>query len=933
MKNVYCPWRALTSLLLATTASLQAAEAGAGVFDHAPSWVLSADHPAASWTAGYPVGNGSMGGLNLGAFPKETIVLNHDAIWTQHPHQALKAGERKQGMDEAFALAMKGDYAAAQAAYCKTKNKGNGVSSFQTLGALQIQHAVSNLPAMDLSAGWKRGPQVKGKAFAPESVAMDFNDTAWAEAATKEQKKLDPDSVVVFRKPLKLSAAQWKAMTSMRLKLGSGGEDWGSVYVNGKKLGDTAGYEKDTEFDLKGILHEGDNVIAVVVGNTAGGGWLTGNISLQTGKPLVIDRKLDLMTGESIATTTLEDGAVRETLIASYPDQCVALRLESTRPGGLQARLTLDRVAGVTRRFADGSTLGFDGATGETGTKFATRARVVLDHGGQVAHEENALIIKGGKAATIFITAATNYHRENPREPRADGWASSADAALDKLVASGWTKVKTRAVEDHRALMARCGIDIGQTDAQIAKLTTPERMELLKKGGSDPDLIESFFQFGRHMLISSSRPGSLPPNLQGLWEGGLNAAWNGDFHLNINVQMNLWPANATGLGDCNEPLFALLKLLHKHGAETAASLGCRGYAAGLASDAWGHSDWCGGSPEWDSYILGGHWTQEHLMEHYRFTGDQTFLRETAWPILKDGSAFMLDWMKDDPATGQLIAGPGASPENAFRYTSPDGKPASANIAIGNTHDHMIAWETFADTLEAAKILGIKDDFTAKVESALKRVPPPPIGADGRLMEWHKPFEEVWKGHRHKSHLYGLYPGRQITVAGTPALAEAAKKSMAVRMDPKNGDAGGGGRTGWNLAWSTNLYARLHEGDKALAIIEEQLRTQVNENLFNRCGGPFQIDGNLGTPAGIAEMLIQSHETTDGGKPLIRLLPALPHAWKDGSARGLRARGGVSVDMEWKDGKVQKFQLRTPNGQGGPYRVEVNGEVKVVTVKG
>ncbi len=341
------------------------------------------------------------------------------------------------------------------------------------------------------------------------------------------------------------------------------------------------------------------------------------------------------------------------------------------------------------------------------------------------------------------------------------------------------------------------------------------------------------------------------------------------------------------------------------------------------------SDFPGGSPEWDSYVLGGHWAQEHLMEYYRFTQDKAFLKETAWPILKDGSLFMLDWMREDPKTGMLISGPGGSPENAFRYIGPDGKEHGANIAIGNTHDHMVAWETFSDTLECAKLLGIKDDFTAQVEKALKRVPAPAIGEDGRLMEWYKPFGEVWIGHRHKSHLYGLYPGHQITLAGTPTLANAAEKSLTVRMAPENAHADAAGHTGWNLAWAANLWARLHRGDRALATIEEQMRTQVNENLFDRCGAPFQIDGNLGAPAGMAEMLIQSHETDAAGKPIIRLLPALPKAWKDGNAHGLHARGGVVVDMEWKDGQVTAYRVHAK--QAKTAGVVVNGETKQVAV--
>ena len=768
--------------------------------------VLRADHPAARWDHAYPVGNGSLGAMSFGSYPEDRIVLNHDTIWSKPPRVALAPGGRTNDMAQAFALALAGDYAGAEAAYCRAKNKGHHVATFQTLGQLSITH-------------------------------------------------LDAPSNVAPR----------------------------------------------------------------------------------------VERSLDLMSGESRVLTALPDGEIRETLLASYPDRCLVLRLESTRPGGLQVRLALNRPAGVTSRSAQGNVLGL---MGDCGTKFTALASVLAETGGMVTTEGETLVLKGGAAATIVVTAATDYNRADPRQPRTDEWAADGTSAMKKAAATGWAALQKRAVADHRALMERCVLDLGPSDPAVAARSTPERMDLLRKGGRDPELLVAFFQLGRHMLLGSSRPGSLPPNLQGLWEPGLKAAWNGDFHLNVNVQMNMWPAALTGLEECNEPLFALLNLLHRHGQETAASLGCRGYAAGLASDAWGLADWIGGSPEWDSWILGGHWAQEHLMEHYRFTQDRAFLRETAWPILKDGALFLLDWLREEPGTGRLISGPGGSPENKFTYTDAEGKTRAAYISIGNTVDHAIAWETFSDVLECAGLLGIRDDFTAQVEAALKRVPPPPVGEDGRIMEWWKPFGEVWKGHRHKSHLYGLYPGRQITRDGTPALAAAAEKSLVVRMDPKNGDCAGGGHTGWNLAWSAALWARLGQGDRALEMIHEQLRTQVNENLFNRCGGPFQIDGNLGTPAAMAEMLVQSREEGSGfsgqgsgstelrtpnpERYLVELLPALPADWPNGSARGLRARGGLTVDLDWAQGRVTTFRLIAP--QPRRVRVRVNGEIRTVSTE-
>lgn len=787
--------RLISAILLASLALVaytQAAPAESPAESPDPVWTLTSHRAAAGWATAYPVGNGSLGAVGLGAFPKETIHLNHDTIWSGRKHVPLPPDRRKKDQADAFALAQKGDYPAAQKALERSKNLGNRVAVFQCLGALEIEH--TGLPA---------------------------------------------------------------------------------------------------------------------------------NVSTKT------ERRLNLMTGEATAVTRLNDGEVRQTLLASFPDQCVVVRLESTRPGGLHCLFKANRPEGVTRRTAQGDELLVEGQAAGDGTKFSFRIRV-LPEGGRVSAKGDALELSGAPAATVIITCATDYNRDEPRSPRTDYWAASAKTVLEKAVATTFAGVRSHAAADHARLMSACTIDLGATDPSVAKLTTPERLALFKKGGADPDLLESFFQLGRHLLVGSSRPGSLPPNLQGLWEGGLNAPWAGDFHLNINVQMNMWPADLTGLSECNEPFFHLLGILRRYGRESAASLGCRGYIAGLKTDAWGLTDYAGGPCQSDSYVLGGHWAQEHLMEHYRFTRDKTFLRETAWPILKDGALFLLDWMREDPKTGLLVAGPAGSPENAFVVTDAKGKRHSLNVSIGNTHDHAIAWETFSDTLECAKILGIADDFTAGVAAALKRVPPPQVGADGRILEWNEPFAEEWIGHRHKSHLYGLHPGHQITLAGTPALAQAALKSLDVRMAPENkkGDAVGGGHTGWNLAWSANLYARLHQGDRALAMIDEQLRNEVSENLFNRCGGPFQIDGNLGTAAGLVEMLLQSHETAPDGTPLLRLLPAAPKAWPTGSARGLRSRGGITVDLDWKDGRVTTFRLRSPSAQ--KVTVEINGEVKSVT---
>jgi alpha-L-fucosidase 2 len=869
------------------------------------SWILKADNAASRWDFAYPVGNGSLGAMNLGAFPKERIFLNHDSIWSGTKLHSLPADSRKAAMDKAFELCRQGKYQEAEKVYAGAKNRGNRVANFQGLGELTITHAAANQSDAFKLNSWKSSPVTKGKLFNPKAVLQSFDDSGWKTIKSKSDLQLPVDSSAVFRSSFNLTEEQLELFSTLVL---SAVDDHGTLYVNGHSVGHTTAWDKPTRFDIKKFLKKGDNSIAVVAYNHQGGGAMATTAEL-TAATISGKRRLDLLSGEVTTEITLPGGVITQTLFASYPDQCIVIRLESSLSQGLDCLIDIGRSAGVSSKSCDDSTLGFEGSTGTYGTQFSGLLRILPEAGATIIQNGNSLQIKGGSYATLIFTAATDYNRQSPRAPLKE-WNSGAGERLAKAAALGWNTLRQRAAADHSELMNRCVLDIGRTAPEITSLSTPERMKRVRNGAYDADLLENFFQLGRHLLISSSRPGSLPPNLQGLWEPGMRAAWNGDFHLNVNVQMNMWPANVTGLGECNEPFFAMMKFLHKNGQATARSLSCRGYAAGLNTDAWGHSDWSGGSLEWDSFMLGGHWAQAHLMDFYRFNGDKEFLRQTAWPILKDGSLFLLDWMRKDPDSGLFISGPGSSPENVFLYKDSNGKTRRAQLSIGNTFDHSIAWETFSDTLECAKALGISDDFTDEISKALQRVPAPAIGKDGRIMEWWKPFDEPWLAHRHKSHLYGLFPGRQISRESSPELAAAVEASMKVRMNPKGKDANGGGFTGWNLAWAANLWARLYKGDAALSVIQKQLATQVNENLFNRCGSPYQIDGNLGSPAAMAEMLLQSHEVSASGKVLIRLLPALPGAWKDGSVQGLHARGGLVIDIDWKDGKLQSAKVHS-----------------------
>ncbi len=619
-------------------------------------------------------------------------------------------------------------------------------------------------------------------------------------------------------------------------------------------------------------------------------------------------RESDLARG--IATARYA-GREREVFV-SFPDQVLVVRVCGEGTVRLAALLSCPFPHQVEsdgegcllltgQWINDGTERPWTADVRESGMTFAVGLRVLE---GQGTRDQDALRATGDGAVTLLLAAATAFR--NYRDISADAIAA-VRSRLDAAAAKSFEELRRRHTDDVASFMNRVALDLGNPER--AELPTDERLELVRGGATDPGLEALLFQFGRHLLLASSRPGTQPANLQGIWNAEIAPAWGSKWTTNINLQMNYWPAETANLGECHGPMFDLIDDLRVTGAHTAKCYyGARGWVLHHNADLWRGTAPVDGV--WGIWPLGAAWLARHAWDHYLFSQDEVFLRDRAWPIMKEAAEFLLDFLTEAPAgapgAGHLVTCPSHSPEN--RFFKADGTEGLFTYAA--TMDLMIVHDSFTSCLAAVDAMGAPEaegKFCAMLCEALARLAPLQISPrDGRLQEWIEDYRDCEPGHRHISHAYGLYPGHQITPEETPQLAAAIRSTLDVRLE------NGGGGTGWSRAWLINLFARLGDGDAAHFHLRELLAQCTLPNLFNT-HPPFQIDGNFGACAGIAEMLLQSR-ALEGGWFEIHLLPALPSAWPSGSVRGLRARGGFDVSMAWSDGRLSSVTIMSKAGR-------------------